>query len=199
MTSKELEEIEYKPFTAKELLARMKDTATLMVELSYAALMLNDKELAGEVLELGKEMDTLNYHLQITAMLAARSAEDAKKLQSILKIAALTDRISDHASSVVEMVIRGEEIPSAFLEGLKIMDEPITSVQISEGSPLSRKSLGELKIRTKMGVSVLAIKRASEWILNPTKMEKLYPKDVLIVRGGSTGIEKLKEMANPKV
>lgn len=176
----------------------MKDMATLMVELSYAALMLNDKELADEVLELGEEIDTLNYHLQTTAMLAARSAEDAKKLQSILKIAALTDRISDHAGSVVEMVIRGEEIPSPFLEGLKIMDEPITSTQVSEGSPLSRKSLGELKIRTKMGVNVLAIKRASEWILHPTKMEKLYPKDVLIVRGGSTGIERLKEMANPK-
>jgi len=190
-----LEEIEYKPLTAKEVLARMKDSAMLMVDLSYAALLLKDKELANEVLELGKEIDTLNYYLQITAMVAARDVEDAKELQSLLKIAALTDRIADHAAGIVRMVIRGEEVHPAFLEGLKIMDEPIALLQISEGSPLSLKTLGELKIRTRMGVNVLAIKRASEWILHPDKRERLYPKDTLIVRGGSTGIEKLKELA----
>ncbi|MBS7655902.1 potassium channel protein [Candidatus Bathyarchaeota archaeon] len=198
MTSKEPEEIEYKPFTTGELLSRMKDAAMLMVDLSYAALMLKDKELANEVLELGKEIDTLNYHLQTTVMLATRDAEDAKASQSILKIAALTNRISDYAENIVDMVLRDEEVHSTFLEGLKIMDEPIALLQVTENSTILRKSLKELKIRTKIGVSILAIKRGLEWILNPDKNESFYPGDILIARGGSTGIEKLRELVNPK-
>ena len=197
MTSEEPEEIEYKPSTVRDLLSRMKDAAMLMVDLSYAALMLKDKELANEVLELGKEIDTLNYHLQTAIMLAARDVEDAKALHSILKIASLTNRISDYAENIVEMILRGEEIHSTLLEGLKIMEEPIACLQVTENSPILRKSLKELKIRTKMGVNILAIKRASEWILNPSKNEKLYPEDILIVRGGSSGIEKLKALVNP--
>jgi uncharacterized protein with PhoU and TrkA domain len=198
LTSEEPEEIEYKPSTVRDLLSQMKDAAMLMVDLSYAALMLKDRELADEVLELGKEIDTLNYHLQTAIMLAARDAEDAKALHSILKIAALTNRISDYAENIVEMVLRGEEIHSMLLEGLKIMEEPIACFQVTEDSSILRKSLKELKIRTKMGVNILAIKRASEWILNPSKDENLYPGDILIVRGGSTGIEKLRKLANPK-
>jgi uncharacterized protein with PhoU and TrkA domain len=176
----------------------MKDAAMLMVDLSYAALMLKDKELANEVLELGKEIDTLNYHLQTTVMLAARDAEDAKAFQSILKIASLTNRISDYAENIVDMVLRGEETHSTLLEGLKIMKEPIALLQVAENSNILRKSFKELKIRTKIGVNILAIKRASEWILNPDKNESLYPGDVIIVRGGSTGVEKLRELVNPK-
>ncbi|MBS7643737.1 potassium channel protein [Candidatus Bathyarchaeota archaeon] len=195
MFNKKIESIEYRPYPIKELLIRMKDTAMLVVDLAYAALLFKDKDLANEVLELEQEVDTLNYYLQINTMLAARDAKDAEALQSILRIASLTDRISDCAGDIVDTVLKGAEPHPIMLEGLRKMDEPLVVVKVSSNSRLNGKSLSQLRIRTKMGVNIIAIRRENKWIVDPDKTEKIFSEDVLIVRGSSTGVERLKSIA----
>jgi trk system potassium uptake protein TrkA len=55
------------------------------------------------------------------------------------------------------------------------------------------KTLGELDVRRRFGVSVLAIKRGENLIVNPTGDEKILPGDILLVLGTT---EQLSSMAS---
>jgi K+/H+ antiporter YhaU regulatory subunit KhtT len=55
------------------------------------------------------------------------------------------------------------------------------------------KTLRELDIRRRFGVSVLAIKRGENLIVNPVGDEKILPGDILVVLGTT---EQLSSMAS---
>jgi len=74
----EPEKIEYKPISVREALTEMKDLSEIMIDLAYSAALFHSRELAEEVLELEKRVDYLAYMLDMSAMLAARDAEDAE-------------------------------------------------------------------------------------------------------------------------
>ena len=76
----DIEKVEYKPVSVRDLLVEMKDLSELMIDLAYSAALFHSKELAEEVLELEKRVDTLTYILDMNAMLAARDAGDAESL-----------------------------------------------------------------------------------------------------------------------
>ncbi|MGB9694273.1 MAG: potassium channel family protein, partial [Fervidobacterium sp.] len=98
------EKIEYKPIPVRELLREMKDLSELMIDLAYSAALFNDKELAEDVLELEKRIDTLAYHLEMITMIAARDAKDAEALVGVSKVASATDKISDAAADIAAIV-----------------------------------------------------------------------------------------------
>lgn len=60
------------------------------------------------------------------------------------------------------------------------------------------ETIGELKLRTRFGVSVLAIRRQKaagkeEVMVNPTRDDRILPGDLLIVIGHEADLEKLRE------
>lgn len=75
----------------------MKDLSEIMIDLAYSAALFHSRELAEEVLELEKRVDSLTYVLGMNAMLAARDAGDAESLLGVTKVASATDKISDAA------------------------------------------------------------------------------------------------------
>jgi uncharacterized protein with PhoU and TrkA domain len=52
----ELEKIEYKPISIRELLVEIKDLSELMIDLAYSAALFNSHELAEDVLDLEKHV-----------------------------------------------------------------------------------------------------------------------------------------------
>ena len=187
--------IKYEPAPVKEILAKIKNLTTLMVDLAYASLLSKDASLAKEVLKLESEVDVLSYRLQMSLMLIARDAEDAASLQSILRAAVATDKMSDAVGDIAQMVLEGMEIHPIIPEALQELSEPIAFVPIAPGSPIGRKSLASLKAETKMGISILAIKRGDKLIVSPPLSDRISPGDVLIVRGARSGLEKLKKLS----
>ena len=188
-------ELEYKPISVKEALVKMKDIAMLIVDLSLAAVIFRDKELANNVLRLSKEMDRLIYSLQISIMLTARDAEDARALQSILQVALATEKISDAASQIATPILKGLEPHPILLEGLKRLDEPIIAVEVNPKSILCKKYNDRKRLRTKLGVDIIAIRRSEKWLVDMNGVSKIMPNDTIIARGEDTGISKLKELA----
>ena len=73
----EFEEIEYEPKSVKELLTEMKDVSELIVDLAYSAVLFDSKEIGDEVSHLEAKMDTLQYHIRLASMLAARTVDEA--------------------------------------------------------------------------------------------------------------------------
>ena len=77
-------EVAYEPVSVKQVLSEMKDTAELLIDLSYSAVLLDSEDVANEVLELEARMDVLQMRARMGLLMAARSPADAESLAPAL-------------------------------------------------------------------------------------------------------------------
>ena len=191
----EIEKIEYRPVSVRDSLVEMKDLSELMIDLAYSAALFHSRELAEEVLDLEKRVDTLAYILNMNAMLAARDAEDAEALAGVTTVAAAANEISDAAADIAHIVLKEIGIHPIIREAFERVEERLARVEVKPNSTLAGKSLDELGLAAEIGVDVIAIRRGKEWIINPEGDEKIVGGDILIARGAPSGVEELKGLA----
>ncbi len=195
----EFEKVEYKPKPVREILLEMKNLSGLMIDLAYSAALFNDKDLAEEVLELEKKVDTLAYLLDMTIMIAARDAEDAEALAGVAKVAGATDKISDAAADIAVIVKQNIGIHPIVTEIFEKVEEHIARAIVGEKSVMTGKKIGKLNLTGRIGVDIIAIRRGGDWIVNPSNDEKILSGDILIARGTRLGISKFREIAEGKI
>ena len=76
-------------------------------------------------------------------------------------------------------------------------DEELGRVTVRQGSVLAGKTLKQLKLPSKIGTRILAIKRGTRYIYNPGKDDTVEEGDVLIAVGSDLG--RLRELAGEEV
>jgi len=191
----DVERIEYTPVSVRETLILMKDISELMIDLAYSAALFGNRELAEEVMELERKMDTLVYVLNMNLMLAARDKEDAETLAGVAKVGSLTNSISDAAADIAGMVLHGIEIHPIVREVFQRAEEHLARVQVSEDSFFAGRTVDDLDLAAEVGADIIAIRRGRHWMINPEK-EVILPEDVLVARGTASGLEKLVKVAS---
>jgi len=172
----------------KELLVKMKDTSEFMVDLGYSAVLYDDEELAKEVLHLEETMDIYDYHVQITAMLAARNLEDAESLSGILQIASAAEIISNAAGDIAKIVILKMGIPFELKKDLRMAEETVVRAVLGPVKSLVDKKLADVKFETETGMRVIAIRRGKSWIYDPERDTMIRAGDTLFARGHDEGV-----------
>ncbi|MBN2518742.1 MAG: potassium channel protein [Candidatus Altiarchaeota archaeon] len=185
--------------SAKEILIEMKDISGAMMDLAYSALLLNSRDLADTVVELEAEMDVLRYEIEIKTMLSARNRQDAEDLTAILRVAYAAEIISDAAKDIVDVVLRGEADHPLLREMITQADEVILKAQIKQNSVLANNSLLDLRLATRTGMYIVAIRRGSKWTYRPKKDFVLLVGDVILASGGKENAEFLKKLASGKL
>lgn len=190
-----LEKIEYKPMSVRDLLVEMKDISELMIDLAYSAALFHSQELAEEVMELERHVDTLAYILEMNAMLAARDAEDAEALVGVYTVAAAANKISDAAADIAGIVLREIGVHPIVREAFRKVEERLSRAEVDPSSVLAGQRLGKLELAAKIGVDIIAIRRKGEWIINPKGDQMINEEDILIARGAPLGIEELRGLA----
>lgn len=193
----EWDEIEV-PTNVKDIFVEMKNTAELMVDLAYSAVLFKEKEMAEEVLELEEYLDLLNYNLTVRAVLAARNMKEAEQITSILQMARAIDDISNAAADLAKMVLE-EKLHPLITEVILESEETIGKIVVSPDSILVGKTLDELDLSTNTGVWIIAIRRGKRWIFDPDEDTKIMPGDILIGRGTRTALDYLKEIARGNI
>jgi len=193
------QEVQYKPLSVREILKEMKNLSSLMIDLAYSAFLYNHRKLAEEVMRLEERVDYLSYLLGIQAALAARDREDAERISGILKVASAVDKISDAAADIANLVLLNISIHPTIHSAFKKTEEILGRIKIREGSVMVDKALEDLKLETRIGVDIIALRREKVWILNPGKEVKLKPGDILIARGSVESIELLDKLSSGKV
>ncbi|MHA1131433.1 MAG: potassium channel family protein [Candidatus Helarchaeota archaeon] len=185
--------IKYKPVPIRELLTEMKNISELMIDLSYSAVFFQNKEIAEEVQHLEGIMHNLTFLVEMNTMLAVRDAEDARTFEPIIRLAYMTDKISDAAADIAGIIIRNMGLHPSLQKIIQVSKEPLIRVEVSKKSFFVNKTIGELKIRTKTGSDILAIRRGKEdrWIYDPQINTKIKAGDVLIARGPLAGNQML--------
>jgi uncharacterized protein with PhoU and TrkA domain len=182
------------PNTVKGLLAEIKDTSELMVDLAYAAVYFADEDLAKEVGRLEDRMFEDLRALRKLAILAARSPEDAEHMARVLEIASAVEKIADAADDIARVVSSGLGILDDLRKDLRHADEVVARVKASEGSRAIGQSLRELAMPTEMGMWVIAVRRGGSWNYDPGPDYVVVEGDALLVKGPEDGVRLAREL-----
>ncbi len=183
------------PRTVKELLVELKDASELMVDLAYAAVFFNEEKLAQEVDRLEERMSEHLRRLRITAMLAARSPEDAEGMAGVLWIADAIEGVGDAASDIARVVAARLGIPDALRRDLRHADEMTARVRLRDDAPAAGRTLRDLSLPTETGMWVMAIRSGMDWRFDPGPDDVVSEGDVLLVRGPEEGVDLVRALA----
>lgn len=186
-------DVEYEPVSVKEVLAEMKDTAELLIDLSYSAVLLGSTEVAEEVLGLEERMDVLQMQARMSLLMAARNPADAEALAPVLGVVGAAEKVSDAAGDIAKVVVEEVGLPESMRTALPDAVEALVPVGVSPDSPLAGTTLGESNIETETGVRIIAIRREGTWLLNPANNTRLEAGDVALLRGAEDGLATVHE------
>ena len=180
--------VTYEPTSVKDLLVEMKDTAELLIDLSYSAVLHGSPTIAEEAVELEHRMDVLQMRARMSLMLAARSPDEAETLAPVLGVVGAADKISDAAGDIAKIVTEEIGLPDAMRGALTEGVETLVRGTVSADSDYAGRTLKDIDLESKTGVRVIAIRRDDDWILNPGPKTRIEAGDVSLLRGPETGV-----------
>ena len=180
--------VTYEPTSVKDLLVEMKDTAELLIDLSYSAVLHGSPTIAEEVVELEHRMDVLQMRARMSLMLAARSPDEAETLAPVLGVVGAADKISDAAGDIAKIVTEEIGLPDAMRGALTEGVETLVRGTVADDSGYAGRTLKDIDLESVTGVRVIAIRREDDWILNPGPETRLEAGDVTLLRGPETGV-----------
>ena len=194
------EPVGYEPVSVKAVLAEMKDTAELLIDLSYSAVLHGSPELAREVLALEARMDVLQLRARMSVMMAARSPEDVEELAPVLGMIGAAEKVSDAAGDIAKVALEKVGLPEAMRAALPEAVENLERVPVVDDSPYVGRTLAGINMETETGVRVIAVRRdqatgKARWITNPDRETELRAGDTLILRGFEEGLREVYEAA----
>ncbi|KXA95141.1 hypothetical protein AKJ65_02450 [candidate division MSBL1 archaeon SCGC-AAA259E19] len=191
-----MEKIGHEPQNVRELLTETKDVSDLIIDLAYASILYESKDLAKQVRVLENRMDELMYQIRALVAVSVRSFDEAERTSGILQVASAAESISNAAGDLANLVLRDIEIHPVIKEALKEANEKIARVKVGGGSDLQGESLEDLNLPSRFAVWILAVNRGGSWIISPEASKKIEPGDLLLLRGPQDGIDKFCYLAD---
>ncbi|THE66094.1 potassium channel protein [Salinadaptatus halalkaliphilus] len=181
--------VAYEPVSVKDVLVEMKDTAELLIDLSYSAVLHRNEDLAREVLRLEERMDVLELRARMSLMMAVRNPDDAERLAPVLSIVSAADDISDAAGDIAKIVLEEMGLPEAMRAALPEATEALVRGVVDDDSVYADRTLADIDLESETGVRVIALRRGEEWLLNPGPETTIAAEDVALLRGPVASIE----------
>jgi uncharacterized protein with PhoU and TrkA domain len=182
----------------KNLIEEVKNLSELMLDLAYSSVFFESQEIAKEVLILYSDLEELEEKLYLHLFAASRGRE-AKKLISVIDLVETSKFVATAARNLSEVILEGGELHPVIKEALKESDESITRVTVFPKSMLVDSTLGKVRLRTEVGVNVIAVRRGKKWVFDPNKNLKIEKDDILIAVGPKAGCDQLRRIANGEV
>lgn len=200
MSDSEDRGLRYADMTVVELLTELKDTSETIVDLAYASLMYNSQDIAHEVKKLESDIDDLKFAIRYRVMLSARTREDARQMAGILEVAAASDKISDAASDMTEL-LRFPAAKRPYINRiLNESDEKYRMVKLSDKSDMGGHTIGtDLRVEAQTACRIIAVKNRHGWTFDPEGDFKLRTGDEIFIRGTFESLNAFSDVASGKV
>jgi uncharacterized protein with PhoU and TrkA domain len=191
-------DVEYEPVSVKDVLSEMKDTAELLIDLSYSAVLEGSDDIAHEVLTLEERMDVLQLQARMSLLMAARNPEDAEALAPVLGVVGAAEKIADAAGDIAKVVIEDIGLPEAMRTAIPEATESLVRATVADDSPYAGRTLGDLNMETETGVRVIGLRSGSltgkqAWTVNPHADTVLGEGDSVLLRGFDEGLAEVFE------
>lgn len=186
----------YKPTNIKSLLEELWENSEYVVDMAYSSLIFGTNHFSSEVMNTVEYINNNLYSLRETALLAARNVEDAESLTGVLNVASSMEKIVHAAKDISRLSMEFSGRTTILPGVLKEADEVIETVKVLPESGMCGKSIGELKIESRTGIRVIAIRRKRKWIFNANENHNIIPYDLLLIRGFDESIENFRAYAS---
>ncbi len=172
---------------AVDVMVEMKNATEVAVGLAYSSILFRDKGLSAEVSAIEDSTDEMHHELERWVLRAMVEGTDPDDLRGLLHLAFASERIADAAQEMTR-IVEDEEGPHPVIqEALSEADEIVVAASVRSGSVAAGRSLGELSLRTELGMEVLAVQRSGRWIYRPRADFRLQPEDRVIATGPEDG------------
>jgi uncharacterized protein with PhoU and TrkA domain len=186
----------------KEILVLLRDFSQLMVQLGYAAIMEDSIELAKEALRIKSHIRDLDYDLRKEALIVARlskySKGDIPQIANILQIGVAIKEMSDGVDDLIDIAIREVGVHPVIQMAFTRKEMRTTRFEVEPNSKIDDRELHDLDIDPAGECRVIAVRRKSEWFLDPRPSMKIREGDVLIVEGRHESINKVRTCVEGK-
>ena len=181
----------------EEMLLELKDTSEFMVDLAYSSLIYDNAEIAEEVIFLGGTMEDLSLKVQeLFIEIGMSKPEEIARIVILTRLQASIKYIADAAKSIADVVLRGLGKHPVLAMSIKESETIITLAKVTDDSVMNGKTFGEVRLSTRCGMFVIAIKRDRDYIFGPGKTTKIEAGDILIAKGPWEGISGFKALAD---
>ena len=185
--------------TVEEIVLEIKDKSELMVDLAYSSLIYDNRTIAEEVYDLENLIDELHQNIQKeTLELVDDQKLSVRDALAILRLAELGENIADAAQEIADVVLRDVELHPILKMSIRESDQVFTRIEVEKESVLCGKTLGELKLASETGMTVIAMRHGNRWLYGPTKKTRIDPGDILFAKGPEDGEKHLIELAKGK-
>jgi uncharacterized protein with PhoU and TrkA domain len=176
---------------AVDLLVEMKNASEVAVGLAYSAILFRDKGLAAEVGAIEDSTDEMHHELERWVLRAVTEGGEPDSLRGLLHLAFANERIADAAQEMTRLVENEDEPHPVISEALAEADEIVVQEVVAPDGDAVGKTLRDLRLRTEMGMEVLAIQRGGRWIYRPRASQTLLAGDHVIAVGPEDGATEL--------
>lgn len=173
----------------------LKNTSELMIDLAYSSLLLNSRELAGDVQKLEEHMDQLHTDFELLVLSSGFQPEEVEGFLGLIRLGVVTEKIADAAAEIAGVVLRGIELHPVLKLVIEEAEETVTYVRVAETSQLVNKTLKKAGIPEETGMWVLAIRRGDK-LIRPKTKTRIEIGDILIASGYAEGEDDLKKLAS---
>jgi len=183
----------------KKCYVLLTDISETMIELSLAALFLNNHELAEDILEMEELMDGLNIAFEKDVLDLANLVESPRELTGIMRIGFCCELISDAAANIAENLLKGFKPHKILQRAIEETEEIVVREIISPDSFFKNKSYDELQeSRYKRGFHIIALKREDKWIYSFKPDFILKEGDLLIGLGPKETVLQWRKCVHPE-
>jgi uncharacterized protein with PhoU and TrkA domain len=164
------------------------------VGLAYSAILFRDKGLAAEVGAIEDATDEMHHELERWVLRSAAEGAEPDTLRGLLHLAFANERVADAAQEMTRVIEYEDEPHPIISEALAETDEIVVEETVNAGCEAEGKSLRDLRMRTEIGMEVLAIQRGGRWIYRPRASQTLLAGDKVIAVGPEDGATELAQL-----
>lgn len=183
----------------EDLILEVKDKSELMIDLAYSSLLYDNRRIAQEVYDLEDYVDSLHQTIYRIILNKLKEGEiDVDESLVLLRLVDSGEQIADAAQEIADVELRDVELHPIIKESIKESDTVFTRVEVSENSILCNKTLGEIRLASETGMTVIAIRRGNKWKYGPDGDTKILAGDILFAKGPADGEKELLEIASGK-
>ncbi len=188
-----------KEIDLEDLILEVKDKSELMIDLAYSSLLYDNRRIAQEVYDLEEYVDSLHQTIYRIILNDLKKGEiDVDEALVLLRLVDSGEQIADAAQEIADVELRDVELHPIIKDSIKESDTVFTRVEVSESSILCNKTLGEIKLASETGMTVIAIRRGNKWKYGPDGDTKILAGDVLFAKGPPDGEKILIDIASGK-